>query len=80
MDGDYRTDWEKPVHRRAMGGNVPRTRVFRAGCVEEGTAPIGLWRNCYDAEWLARQPEYIVRELEIIPEDYDFGLSDSGAT
>lgn len=77
QDREYQHDWEKPTHRRAMGGNIPRTRIFRAGCIEEGVAPISLWRNCYDQEWLAEQPEFIVRKLEIMQEDYNFGLPDS---
>ncbi len=79
LDRYYREDWAKPVHRRAMGGNVPRVRVPRTGCYDEDSiAPIGLWRNCYDKDWLEAQPAHIVRELEIVAEDYDFGIPDPG--
>ena len=74
IDARYRHDWEHPTHRRAMGGNRPRTRVLRPGYSEDGIAPIGLWKNCYDNDWLAEQPPYVVRELEIIDEDYNFSL------
>lgn len=71
LDAMYREDWA----RRRVGGNPPRTRIVRAESrEEEGIAAIGLWRNCYDEAWLARQPDYIVRELEIVDEDYDFSL------
>ncbi|PIL31027.1 hypothetical protein GSI_05721 [Ganoderma sinense ZZ0214-1] len=75
IDAHYRQDWANPTHRRAMGGNRPRTRVLRQdGRSEGGIAPIGLWRNCYDQEWLDDQPAYIIRELEVVDEDYDFSI------
>ena len=70
LDRMYREDWA----RRRSGGNPPRERVLRDGYEQEGVAPSGLWRNCYDKDWLATQPDYIVRELEIIDKDYNFTL------
>ena len=73
LDRMYREDWRKEVN----GGNMPRQRVFcgpKESTVEDGVAPIGLWRNCYDPVWLSEQPPHIIRELEIVDEDYDFSL------
>ncbi len=70
IDRIYREDWAKP----RKGGNPPRVRILREGHHEEGVAPSGLWRNCYDPEWLQQQPPYIIDELEILDEDYDFTL------
>ncbi|RPD53694.1 hypothetical protein L226DRAFT_456214, partial [Lentinus tigrinus ALCF2SS1-7] len=70
LDRMYREDWA----RRRTGGNPPRERVLRDGDDEDGIAPAGLWKNCYDKEWLERQPAHVIRELEIVDEDYDFTL------
>ncbi|OJT15389.1 hypothetical protein TRAPUB_8056 [Trametes pubescens] len=72
LDVMYREDWGK----RAPGGNPPRTRVLREdGRVEEGHPPEGLWRNCYDQEWLQSLRPYRRRALRIIDADYDFDLT-----
>ncbi|RDX40492.1 hypothetical protein OH76DRAFT_1302713, partial [Lentinus brumalis] len=70
LDRMYREDWAK----RRVGGNPPRVRVQREGTEEDGIPPIGLWKNCFDDAWLAKQPDYYVRDLEIVDEDYDFKL------
>ena len=70
LDRMHREDWA----RRRTGGNPPRERVLREGYDEDGTAPVGLWRNCYDQAWLQAQPAHVIRELEIVDEDYDFTL------
>ncbi|KAI0710494.1 hypothetical protein C8Q76DRAFT_623967, partial [Earliella scabrosa] len=71
LDTMYRQDFGT----RGLGGNPPRQRVLREGTEEEdGVAPIGLWRNCYNPAWLKKQPPHIIRELEIVDEDYDFSL------
>ncbi len=73
LDQMYREDWAK----RRAGGNPPRVCILRTELPdgdEEGIAPIGLPRNCYDDAWLARQPEYVLRDLEISDEVYDFSL------
>ncbi|KAI1783090.1 hypothetical protein LXA43DRAFT_904308, partial [Ganoderma leucocontextum] len=72
IDRMYREDWGHPPHKRATGGNPPRDRVHRPDCYEEGIAPMGLWRNCYDETWLKAQAPHFVRELEIVDEDYNF--------
>ena len=72
LDAYYRQDWAHPPHTRAIGGNRPRQRILRAGYAEDGIAPIGLWRNCYDQHWLESQLSHVIRELEIVDEDYDF--------
>lgn len=72
LDRMYREDWG----RRRTGGNPPRHRLLPdgEGRQEDGIAPVGLWRNCYNKAWLEKQPPHIVRELEIVDEDYDFKL------
>ncbi|KAI1786031.1 hypothetical protein LXA43DRAFT_898713, partial [Ganoderma leucocontextum] len=72
LDIYYRQDWGNTSLRRSLGGNPPRTRVVDDQNSEDGVAPIGLWRNCYDEDWLDAQLPHIVRDLEIVDEDYDF--------
>ena len=57
--------------RRATPGNPPRTRIEKENQVTRGTVPVGLWRNCYDADWLAGQRAYMVEDLDIIDADFD---------
>ncbi|KAI0654539.1 hypothetical protein C8Q70DRAFT_925541 [Cubamyces menziesii] len=77
LDVKYRRDWEKPKGlQRAKGGNAPRTRITRAdGRIEVGYAPCGLWRNCYNEEWLRSLASYQKRALQIVNSDYDFDLT-----
>ncbi|KAL7284239.1 hypothetical protein ACG7TL_001521 [Trametes sanguinea] len=75
LDAWYLEAWEKPLHGRRTGGNPPRTRIVREGGDSvRGVPPARLWRNCYDAAWLATLPEWEVEMLEIVEEDYPFGL------
>lgn len=77
LDTLYREDWEDPVHRRAMGGNIPRVRVLPPQGEEKaevGVPPIGLPRNCYDSKWVASLSPHVRAELEIKEEDYDFSI------
>ncbi|KAI9060537.1 hypothetical protein FKP32DRAFT_1577556, partial [Trametes sanguinea] len=75
LDDLYREMWAKPVGDRATSGNPPRIRVQRpGGRVEEGIAPIGLWRNCYDRDWLKSLRPHVRESLNIIDEDYNFTL------
>ncbi|EIW59759.1 uncharacterized protein TRAVEDRAFT_121182 [Trametes versicolor FP-101664 SS1] len=71
LDAKRRDLWENPPQPR-LWWNAPRIRVESANSEEDGRAPIGLWRNCYDEEWLqALKPEQ--REaLEVVDEDYNF--------
>ncbi|KAH9854807.1 hypothetical protein C2E23DRAFT_698627, partial [Lenzites betulinus] len=56
-------------------GNPPRTRISRPeGRVEDGYAPRGLWRNCYNEEWLQELAPYHLRALAIENDEYDFDL------
>ena len=78
LDKQYRHDWE---HSRRFGrsrrsrGNPPRKRMFtKHSKVEEGTVPIGLWRNCYNQQWLETLLEDDVDALQIIDEDFDLTL------
>ncbi len=77
LDAKYRAAWEKPKPgKRAVGGNPPRTRISRAdGRSEDGYAPPGLWRNCYDSDWLRSLEPYQRRALRIVNSDYDFDLT-----
>ncbi|KAH9846926.1 hypothetical protein C2E23DRAFT_742842 [Lenzites betulinus] len=77
LDAKYRHGWEKPrPGQRATGGNPPRTRVLREGSrVEDGYAPAGLWRNCYDPDWLRGLEPYQRRALKIIGANYDFDMT-----
>lgn len=42
--------------------------------MEDGVAPIGLWWNCYDANWLKLLPPHVCKSLHLIKADYDFSL------
>ncbi|TCD61573.1 hypothetical protein EIP91_008247 [Steccherinum ochraceum] len=67
------------LSRRAVRtkGQPPRTRVDRAGQggkIAAGAVPKNLYRNCYNADWLAALPEWRREELRIIDEDFDFTI------
>ena len=72
----YLEDWDKQVGRRKRG-RPPRQRYTSASkpLVVDSVAPVGLWRNCYDLTWLGKQPQWIIRELDIINQDYDFTIN-----
>ncbi|PIL24700.1 hypothetical protein GSI_12586 [Ganoderma sinense ZZ0214-1] len=72
LDAEYRTHYGNPTHERATRGNPPRDRVLPENSVEDGVVPFGLWRNCYDQEWLESLQPHLRQELEIIAEDFDF--------
>lgn len=75
IDGMGLQDWAEPKGTRATQGNPPRLRVLRDGGEEEdGVAAIGLWRNCYNPEWLKALLPHQVANLQIIDADYDFSL------
>ncbi|KAI0655858.1 hypothetical protein C8Q70DRAFT_935983 [Cubamyces menziesii] len=56
--------------------NSLHTRIARVNArVEDGHAPRGLWRNCYNADWLRKLPSYKKHALKIKNADYDFDLT-----
>lgn len=56
-------------------GRGPRTRVSRPdGRIVNSEAPVGLWRNCYNPDWLKKLRPHNIKELHIVDEDYDFTL------
>lgn len=77
LDVMYRTAWSQSTPgQRATRGNPPRTRIVRAGGrVEDGYPPAGLWRNCYDQQWLRGLQPYQRRALNIIQANYDFDIT-----
>lgn len=75
IDAKYIGHWEKPANKRRIGGNPPRVRNLREECrTVRGVAPVGLWRNCYNEEWLSKLDDYEIENLEIKEQDYDFTL------
>ncbi|KAI0366437.1 hypothetical protein BV20DRAFT_952153, partial [Pilatotrama ljubarskyi] len=75
LDALYRECWAKPVGERATSGNPPRIRLeHKDARVEDSLAPVGLWRNCYDEEWLKSLRPHVRASLNIIQEDYKFTL------
>ena len=79
LDGMYREDWANPQLRRAVSGNPSRHRIEEGARIEDGIAPRGLWRNCYDHVWLTTLKPYIRWSLHVIDEDYDFSIKDTGS-
>ncbi|EGO23668.1 hypothetical protein SERLADRAFT_438980 [Serpula lacrymans var. lacrymans S7.9] len=76
LDHIYRENWRNPHGRRATAGNAPRIRIASNRC-EPGHAPRGLWRNCYDSNWLKDLRGWQRDKLDIVDKDYDFTISDS---
>ncbi|KAI0364231.1 hypothetical protein BV20DRAFT_956696 [Pilatotrama ljubarskyi] len=76
LDAMYRWDYAHPKGRRRTPGNEPRARALPAagGITEDGVAPIGLPRNCYDRAWLDALTPHVRKELEVQDYDYDFSL------
>ncbi len=62
-----------------MSGNQLRVRLERTdGRTEDGVAPIGLWRNCYDSSWLKSLRPHVRKSLNAIKSDYRFTLPPLG--
>lgn len=75
LDALYRECWANPIGDRATPGNPPRVRLERPDArIEDGVAPIGLWRNCYDPAWLKSLRPHVRASLRIVDADYDFVL------
>lgn len=82
MDSKYINYWcaPGPVKRR-VSGNPIRVRVIREDSrTVPGVAPIGLWRNCYNPDWLAKLEDWEVELLEIVDEPYDFTFDEDTPT
>ncbi|OSC96425.1 hypothetical protein PYCCODRAFT_1379235, partial [Trametes coccinea BRFM310] len=76
LDALYREYWAKPPGTRRKAGNPPRTRILRnESRVVPGTAPAGLWANCYNQEWLAKLRPWEREALDIQNSNYDFSLA-----
>ena len=76
IDAMSREDWASPVQSRAVSGNPPRhRREVPNPKVEVTPVPIGLWRNCYDEQFLASLRPHELERLEIIDAEYDFTLT-----
>lgn len=57
------------------GGNAPCQRIeLRVPTTVNSKAPKGLWRNCYDEDWLRGLRLHEYNGLEIIDDDYEFSL------
>ncbi|EIW57906.1 uncharacterized protein TRAVEDRAFT_126313, partial [Trametes versicolor FP-101664 SS1] len=68
-------DWLHPKGTRATQGNPPRLRILRdGGKTEDGNAPSGLHRNCYNPAWLDTLCPHQLRNLQMIDTDYDFSI------
>lgn len=75
LDRLYREHWAEPIGERATSGNPPRERREAPDAkVVDGVAPIGLWRNCYDRDWLNSLKPHVRASLQVIDDDYDFSL------
>ncbi|KAI0371018.1 hypothetical protein BV20DRAFT_1035643 [Pilatotrama ljubarskyi] len=76
IDTKYIGYWQAPPGKRRTSGNGIRVRVLSPDSRSEpGSAPRGLWRNCYDEAWLAKLKDCWQRDLlEIVDEDYDFSI------
>ncbi|KAI0654541.1 hypothetical protein C8Q70DRAFT_1058314 [Cubamyces menziesii] len=73
LDAKYQND--EAAHS-GTNCNTLRTRIARAGDhVEDGYAPRGLWRNCYNQDWLRELPMSKRRGLRVVNADYDFDLT-----
>lgn len=58
-----------------LSGQLPRVRVVAEDSpVEDGYPAVGLWRNCYDSDWLQALQRSQRDTLGVIDEDYDFAL------
>ncbi|KAI0375843.1 hypothetical protein BV20DRAFT_932670 [Pilatotrama ljubarskyi] len=72
LDALHNETWQRP-NPRTLRWTAPRIRYESAESrVEEGRPPVGLWRNCYDATWLAGLTPQQLLDLDIVDEDYDF--------
>ncbi|KAI0366121.1 hypothetical protein BV20DRAFT_952825 [Pilatotrama ljubarskyi] len=59
------------------GGNQSRVRIDSSTCriAKNRPVPKGLWRNCYNQAWLAKQKPHFIDSLNVRDMDYDFSLT-----
>ncbi|KAI0650184.1 hypothetical protein C8Q79DRAFT_901495 [Trametes meyenii] len=75
LDRLWREHWAKPTHQWRTPGNMPRLRRLRPDSkTKPGEAPPGLWRNCYDIEWLKTLKPFEREQLDVLDADYDFSI------
>ncbi|KAH9889313.1 hypothetical protein C8Q73DRAFT_653898, partial [Cubamyces lactineus] len=75
LDALYRQGWERSRPRVRFAGAAPRIRIPQEnGPKVDGLAPPGLWRNCYNEEWLRGLDADRRNALSIVEEEYDFSL------
>ncbi|KIK20954.1 hypothetical protein PISMIDRAFT_104838, partial [Pisolithus microcarpus 441] len=60
------------IGKRKKSGTQLQVRPHRDMVNEEATAPPGLLRNCYDANWLVKLSERQKCELQVQDGDYNF--------
>ncbi|KAA1478724.1 hypothetical protein DENSPDRAFT_753694, partial [Dentipellis sp. KUC8613] len=73
LDVVYRRHYRNPIGAHTKSGNGPRVRRSPLR-TETGHPPPGLWRNCYDSDWLASLDSWERRDLGIVDEDYEFDV------
>ena len=61
-----------PIGMRKKAGTQLRSRPHSHKYNETAPAPPGLFRNCYDAEWLLGLPSHIQKQLKVQDIDYNF--------
>lgn len=73
LDQLYLWDCLTDPEKKKQGGSTPRER-FESNPVLStlGIPALGLWRNCYNAAWLATLSPHERRALQIIDSDYVF--------
>ena len=68
-------DWRLTGGGRLPGGSSPRKRIaLEKPRVVNSRAPRGLWRNCYNSQWLKKLSNPQRQLLNIVDEDFDFTL------
>ncbi|KAI0373845.1 hypothetical protein BV20DRAFT_977504 [Pilatotrama ljubarskyi] len=76
LDALHFVTWQRP-NARTLRWAHPRLRFEpQEPDFVDSPAPVGLWRNCYDANWLADLTPGQRCSLEIIEEEYVFDLPD----
>ena len=66
---------EVTIGKQKKAGTQLRLRPHSRKVNDQAAAPPGLFRNCYDASWLASLRLRQRKELRIQDKDYDFGCS-----